>query len=133
MIFNDTFHRDFWHLKVTQPLPCFPFNLVHMFLNQCSTFVSSSCWIFILSPIGFLASPMENLLLGLIPDFYIFHGESTSPHRGTKTGCLDAVISVLFLLQLLLVYVKHISESLIFQYLSYYQLEEKNVVMERLL
>ena len=40
------------------------------------------------------ASPVERLLQGLTLEnfwkFYIFLGESSSPHRGTKTGCNNA-------------------------------------------
>ena len=46
---------------------------------------------FILSPADFVISPVGNLLLGLTPKnvwkFKIFPGESSSPHRGTDTGC----------------------------------------------
>ena len=47
----------------------------------------------LLSAVGFLISPVRNLLLGLTPEnfkkFEIFPIESSSsPHRGTKTGCL---------------------------------------------
>ena len=53
--------------------------------------------IFILSPTGFVISPLRNLLLGLTPEnflkFEIFLGESISPHRGTDTGCLDGALT----------------------------------------
>ena len=49
--------------------------------------------IFILSPTGFVISPLRNLLLGLTTKnflkFEIFPGESISPHRGTDARCLD--------------------------------------------
>ena len=48
--------------------------------------------IFILSPVGFVISPVGNLLLGLtlkiFLKFKIFDGESSSLYRGTETGCL---------------------------------------------
>ena len=53
---NKIFHTAFWHLKVTQPLLCYSVNLA---------FVSSPSRIFISSPIGFHASPVEKLLPGL--------------------------------------------------------------------
>ena len=55
---------------------------------------------FRLSPVGFLISPVENLLLGLTPEkflkFGIFHGESSSPYRGTETGCITVLMRSVF-------------------------------------
>ena len=48
--------------KVTQPLQGFSFNMVFIFSNQRSIFVSLHCWIFASSVIGFFAFQMENLL-----------------------------------------------------------------------
>ena len=79
---NKIFHTAFWHLKVTQPLLCYSVNLA---------FVSSPSRIFISSPIGFHASPVEKLLPGLTTEkiwrFYLFSGDSSSPHRVTETLC----------------------------------------------
>ena len=52
-----------------------------------------------LSPIGLLDTPLlKKLLPGHIPrnlgKFYIFPGESSSPHRGTETGCHKEIVSV---------------------------------------
>ena len=62
-----------------------------MFLSQINIFINSPRWIIISSPVGFLISPEENLLLGLTPEkfgkFGIFSCESSSPHRGTEAGC----------------------------------------------
>ena len=48
---------------------------------------------FAVSPVGFLISPVKNLLLGLTSEkfwkFGIFPGESRSPCRGTETVCLN--------------------------------------------
>ena len=56
---------------------------VFLFKRVC--FSGSPRKIFILSPAGFVISPMRNLLLGLSPEnclkFEIFPGESSSPHR----------------------------------------------------
>ena len=41
---------------------------VYIFLRQRNIFVGSSCWIFISSWVGFVVSPVENLLQGLIPE-----------------------------------------------------------------
>ena len=54
-------------------------------------FVSSPRWIFISSPNGFIdSSQVDKLLPGLnlenLWKYYIFYGESSSSHRGTKTG-----------------------------------------------
>ena len=50
----------------------------------------------ILSPAGFVISPVKNLLLGLTPEnilkFEIFSGETSSPHRDTETGCEKGVV-----------------------------------------
>ena len=50
----------------------------------------------ILSPAGFVISPVKNLLLGLTPEnilkFEIFPGETSSPHRDTETGCEKGVV-----------------------------------------
>ena len=67
---NETFHKAFWYVKVTQPLLRFWVNLV---------FVNSPRWISISSPIGFLyTSPVEKELLDFKPEnfwkFYIFPG-----------------------------------------------------------
>ena len=86
MIANEIFAMSFWHLKVTQPLPCFLVNHV---------FVSSSPWISILSPISVSASLVEKLLPCLSPEFlwnlYIFPTHLSSFHRGTETGCFDTI------------------------------------------
>ena len=83
------------HLKVTQPFVCFWLNKVYMFLSQSNIFINSPRWIFISFPVGFVISPVENLLLGLTPEkfwkFGIFPGESSSHHRGTETGCTAVV------------------------------------------
>ena len=92
------------HLKVTQPFMCFWLNQVYLFLSQINIFINSPRWIFISSPVGFvvssldfLISPVENLLLGLTPEkfwkFDIFPGESSSPYRGTETGCIQLLLS----------------------------------------
>ena len=64
---------------------CFWVNQVCMFLCQSNVFINLSRWIFI-------SSPVENLLPGLTPKkfskFDNFPGESSSPHRGTETGCI---------------------------------------------
>ena len=62
-----------------------------MFLSQINVFINSPRWIIISSPVGFVISPEENLLLGLITGkfgkFGIFSRESSSPHQGTEAGC----------------------------------------------
>ena len=67
-----------------------------MLLSQSNILNSSLRWIFISSPVGFLISPVENLLLGLTPEMFlklgIFPGESSSPYRGTETGCNKDVL-----------------------------------------
>ena len=99
LIANTIFVKTFWHLKVTQQFMCFRVNQVYMFLSQSSIFISSPRWIFISSPMGFFVSPVvflissvENLLLDLTPEkcwkFGTFPGQSSSPYRGTETGCL---------------------------------------------
>ena len=107
MIANAIFLEIFWNLKVTQPCMCFRVNQVYMLLSQSNIFISSLRWIFISSPVGFvvspvgiLISPVENLLLGLTPEkflkFGIFHGESSIPYRGTKTGCITILMRSVF-------------------------------------
>ena len=101
---NAIFLKSFWHLKVTQPFTCFSVNQVYMFLRQSNIFISSPHWIFIsslvgfvVSLVGFVISRVENLLLGLTPEkfwkFGIFPGESSSPYRGTETGCIQLLRS----------------------------------------
>ena len=89
------FLQILWHWKVTQPFLCFWVNQVHMFLVSVIYFISSPRWIFIWSPVGLLISPMENLLLGFTPEdfwkFDIFPRESSSPHWGTETGCIQYI------------------------------------------
>ena len=75
LIANAIFVKIFWHLRVTQPFTCFRVNQVYMFLSQSNIFISSPRWIFIsspmglfVSPVGFLITPVENLLLGLTPE-----------------------------------------------------------------
>ena len=75
LIANTIFVKTFWHLKVTQQFMCFRVNQVYMFLSQSSIFISSPRWIFISSPMGFFVSPVvflissvENLLLDLTPE-----------------------------------------------------------------
>ena len=107
MIANAIFLEIFWNLKVTQPCMCFRVNQVYMLLSQSNIFISSLRWIFISSPVGFVVSPVgilispaENLLLGLTPEkflkFGIFHGESSIPYRGTKTGCITILMRSVF-------------------------------------
>ena len=99
MIGNAIFLKVFWQLKVTEPVMCFRVNQVYMFLSQSNIFISSPRWIFIfsqvgfvVSTVGFLISPMKTLLLSLTPEkfwqFCIFPVESSSPYRGTETGCV---------------------------------------------
>ena len=49
-----------------------------------------------LSPVGFVVSPVESLHLGLTPEkfrkFQIFPGESTIPRRDTETGCPELLV-----------------------------------------
>ena len=82
LTFSWIIHKAFWHLKATQLLLCFWVNLV---------FVSFSVWIFISSPIGFLDASTVEKLLDLTPEtfwkYYISPAESSSPYRGTVTGC----------------------------------------------
>ena len=68
---------------------------------MCVFLWKTVCWwvsprrIFILSPAGFVISPVRHSQLGLIPEiflkFEILHGESSSPHRGTERECLNNV------------------------------------------
>ena len=44
---------------------CFWVNQEYMFLSQSNVFINSRRWIFISSPVGFLISPVENVLLCL--------------------------------------------------------------------
>ena len=44
---------------------CFWLNQEYMFLSQSNIFINSRRWIFISSPVSFVVSPVENLLLGL--------------------------------------------------------------------
>ena len=60
----------------------FPFKTVCLWGSPHKIFKSS--------PAVFVLSPVRKLLLGLTPEnlkFEIFLGESSSPHRGTDTGC----------------------------------------------
>ena len=61
----------------------------YIFLFKTACLWHFPCKIFILSPASFVISPVRNLLLGLtlenVLKFEIFPGESSSPHRGTKT------------------------------------------------
>ena len=72
---------------------CYRVNQVYMFLSQSNIFSSSPRWILISSSMGFVVSPVENLLLGLTPEkfrkFGILPGESSSPYRRTETGCIN--------------------------------------------
>ena len=63
-----SFLRFSWHLKVTQPFLYFWVNQVYIILSKCNVCASSPRWIFISSPVDFLVSPAENVLLGLIPE-----------------------------------------------------------------
>ena len=49
--------------------------------------------IFVLFPASFVISLARNLLLDLTLEHFlksgIFPGESSSPHRGTETGCIN--------------------------------------------
>ena len=62
---NAICHEILWHLKVSHhsALSVFLGQSGIYFLGQCNIFVSSPCWIFISSPVGFIVSPVENLLL----------------------------------------------------------------------
>ena len=64
---------------------CFWVNQVYLFLSQSNIFINSPRWIFIPSRVSFVISPVQNLLLGLIPEKFgkfgifsifprIFHG-----------------------------------------------------------
>ena len=48
---------------------------------------------FILPPVGFVISPVRNLLLGLTSENFLefdtFLCDSSSTHRGTETGCYN--------------------------------------------
>ena len=54
---------------MTQPFLRFWVSQVHISLSQRNVFVSSPCWIFISSPVGFVVCPVEHLLLGLTRKF----------------------------------------------------------------
>ena len=102
MIPNAIFLKHCWHLKVTQSFMRFRVNQAYMFLSQSNILISSLPWIFISSPVGFLTSPVENLLLGLTPQkfwkFGIFPSELWSPYPSTETRCFSILYFLLFLL-----------------------------------
>ena len=78
---------------------CFRLNQVYMCLSQTYLSIhlaelSYTPVHFVVSPMGFLISSVQNLLLGLTPEkFGKFPDESSSPHWGTETGCLNHVWS----------------------------------------
>ena len=95
LIANAIFQNIFWQLKVTQPVLCFWINQLYMFLNQRYVFVSSSHCFFMSFMVGFVVTPVENILLGLTPEkfrkFGISPSEVSSPHKGAVTGCASFV------------------------------------------
>ena len=74
------------HLKVTQPFMCFWLNQVYLFLSQINIFINSPRWIFISSPVGFVISPLENLLLGLTPEKFWKFWEYQYQYKLSKRG-----------------------------------------------
>ena len=72
--------------------------------------------IFMLSLAGFVISPVGNLVQALTPEnflkFKIFRGESSSPHRGTETGCIY-VSYIYYMYSFLLVLMLNIALSLL--------------------
>ena len=74
------------HLKVTQPFMCFWLNQVYLFLSQINIFINSPRWIFISSPVGFVISPLENLLLGLTPEKFWKFEEYQYQYKLSKRG-----------------------------------------------
>ena len=91
LIANEIFHR-FLTLKGCSATFVFLVNLVDIFLNQRSMFVSSTCWIFIFSPIGFFASSTETdswvSPRKFFENFTFSPVSQVVPHRGTETGCM---------------------------------------------
>ena len=139
---NAIFLKSFWHLKVTQRFTCFSVNQVYIFLRQSNIFISSHRWIsisslvgFVVSLVGFVISLVENLLLGVTPEkfwkFDIFPGESSSPYRGTETGCIQLTQENTLqtrdpLTMLCFAIITNSLPILIVKYIGYLRLEERS-------